>query len=302
MPWLADLGFATVRLTAPIILAAMGGVLSQRAGLVNIALEGKMLAGAFAAVLGSFYAHSAWAGVAAAVATGAALALVFGVFVLRLRANLVVAGLAVNILALGGTGYLLQVLFGTRGAFAPQGLRGLGTVHIPGVDRVPVLGRVLDGHTPVVYLTWAVVVLTHLFLSRTVAGLRVRAVGEHPEAAASVGVPVARVQYAMLMIAGALCGLAGAQMSLGNLQLFSYNMSGGRGFMALAAVFFGQARAWPTALGGLVLGLFDALQIRLQTTVGVPPQITQMLPFLAIVAALTWVSWRRQVRGGVLAP
>jgi len=290
---LVDLAFATLRLTTPIILAAMGGVLSQQVGLVNIALEGMMLAGAFVAVLGSFYTAQPWLGVLAAAAAGMLLDLIFGFFVLRLRANLIVAGLAVNILALGGTGYLLQVFYGTRGAFAPQGLQGLGTVRIRGLAEVPVLGAVLSGHSPLVYVTWAIVILTHLFLAHTVAGLRVRAAGERPESAASLGVPVARLQYAMLLVAGGLCGLAGAQMSLGNLQLFAYNMSNGRGFMALAAVFFGQARPWPTALGSVVFGLFDALQIRLQTTVGVPPQITQMLPFMAIVAVLTWVSWRR---------
>ncbi len=301
MSALIDLTFATLRLTTPIILAAMGGVLSQQAGLVNIALEGMMLAGAFAAVLGSFYSHNPWVGTAAAVAAAMALALIFAFFVLRLRANLIVAGLAVNILALGGTGYLLQVLYGTRGAFAPQGLRGLGRVRIPVLVDVPVLGPVLSGHSPLTYVTWVLVVLTHLFLARTVAGLRVRAVGERPEAAASVGVPVVRLQYTMLLASGALCGLAGAQMSLGNLQLFVYNMSNGRGFMALAAVFFGQARAWPTAVGSLVFGLFDALQIRLQTTVGIPPQITQMLPFVSIVVILTWVSWRRIRRARTLA-
>lgn len=293
MDSLIDLAFATLRLTTPIILAAMGGVLSQQAGMVNIALEGMMLAGAFAAVLGSFYAHNAWAGAAAAMLTGMLLALTFAFFVLRLGANLIVAGLAVNILAVGGTGYLLQVLYGTRGAFAPQGLRGLGVVHVPGLAALPVVGPILDGHSPLVYITWLMVILVHLFLARTVPGLCVRAAGENVEAAASVGVPVVRLQYAMLMTSGVLCGLAGAQMSLGNLQLFTYNMSNGRGFMALAAVFFGRARAWPTALGSLVFGLFDALQIRLQTTVGVPPQITQMLPFIAIVVVLTWVSWRR---------
>lgn len=288
-----DLAFATLRLTTPIILAALAGLLSQQVGLINIALEGMMLAAAFAAVLGAFYAQHALVGVVAAVVVGMLVALVFAVFVLRFRANLIVAGLAANILALGGTGYLLQVLYQTRGAFAPPGLRGLGAVHIPGLYQIPILGPILDGHSPLVYVTWVLVILTSIFLNRTVTGLRVRAVGEQAEAAATVGIPVRRLQYGMLLAGGGLCGLAGAQMSLGNLQLFVYNMTSGRGFMALAAVFFGQAQPWPTTLGSVVFGFFDALQIRLQTTVGVPPQITQILPFLSIVVALTWVSWRR---------
>ncbi len=298
MSTFTELAFATLRLTTPIILAAMGGVLSQQVGLINIALEGMMLVGAFGAVLGSFYGGTPWVGVAAAVVAGMALAVPFAVVVLRYRANLIVAGLAVNILALGGTGYLLQVLYGTRGIFAPPGLRGLGPVHVPGLASLPVVGRILDGHTPLVYVTWVLVVLVHLLLTRTVPGLRVRAVGERPEAAATVGIPVRLWQYAMLILSGGLAGLAGAQMSLGNLQLFFYNMTNGRGFMALAAVFFGGGRPWPTAVGGVVFGFFDALQIRLQTTIGIPPQITQMLPFIAIVLILTWVSWRRMRRAG----
>src|SRR3989304_2775743 len=199
-----DLAFATLRLTTPISLAALAGLLSQQVGLINIALEGMMLAAAFAAVLGAFYAQHALVGVVAAVVTGMLVALVFAVFVLRFRANLIVAGLAANILALGGTGYLLQVLYQTRGAFAPPGLRGLGTVHIPGLSQIPILGPILDGHSPLVYVTWGLVFLPSFFPMRRGAGPRGRAGGERAGAAAGGGIRGPRRQYGMLLAAGGL--------------------------------------------------------------------------------------------------
>src|SRR4030067_660271 len=226
-----DLAFATLRLATPIILAALAGLLSQRVGLINIALEGMLLAAAFAAVLGAFYAQHALVGVVAAVVAGMLVALVFAVFVLRFRANLIVAGLAANILALGGTGYLLQVLYQTRGAFAPPGLRGLGTVHIPGLSQIPILGPILDGHSPLVYVTWGLVILTSIFLNRTVTGLRVRAVGEQAEAAATVGIPVRRLQYGMLLAAGGGRGAGRGPKGVGKPQVFCFNKSQERGVL-----------------------------------------------------------------------
>jgi len=290
---LVNISFAMLRMAAPLILAAMGGVFSQQVGLINIALEGLMLVGAFVAVIAAFYLHSALVGVLAAVLITILFALVFAFFVLRLRADLIVVGLAVNILVLGLTKYLLQVLFSTRGAFAPQGLPGLLPIDIPGLNSIPILGGILSGHSVLVYLSWLLTFLTWLFLYRTVIGLHIRAVGEKSEAAKSVGIPVTQIQYLALALSGAFCGLAGAQLSLGNLQLFSENMTNGRGFMALAAVFFGQGRPLPTAFACLLFGFFEALQIRLQTRVDIPPQWPQMLPFIIIVITLAFISLRQ---------
>lgn len=293
METFVNISFAMLRMAAPLILAAMGGVLSQQVGLINIALEGLMLIGAFAAVLTAFYLHSALAGVLAAMGMAMLLSLVFAFFVLHLRANLIVVGLAANILALGLTKYLLQVLFATRGAFAPQGLPGLPPVDIPGLDSVALIGGIFSGHSPLVYLSWLLIFVTQVFLYRTVLGLHIRAVGEKSGAAESVGISVVQMQYLALILSGAFCGLAGAQLSLGNLQLFSENMTNGRGFMALAGVFFGQGRPLPTAFACLLFGFFEALQIRLQTRVGMPPQWPQMLPFVIIVVTLTLISLRQ---------
>lgn len=288
--------FAMLRMTAPLILAATGGLLSQQAGMINVALEGLMLVGAFAGVLIAYYAQSAWVGALAAIAAGALFAGLMAVFVLKLRANLIVVGLALNLLALGLTRYLLQILFATRGAFAPERLPGLGTVEIPALQGVPILGDVLLGHSPLVYLSWVLAILSALFLNHVPEGLRLRAVGENPEAARSLGIPVDRVRALALIASGCLAGLAGVQLSLGNLQLFFENMTNGRGFIALAAIYFGQARPGPTLLACLLFGLFEAIQIRLQTRLGIPPQWPQMLPFILVIVVLAGISFYRRIR------
>lgn len=288
--------FAMLRMTAPLILAATGGLLSQQAGMINVALEGLMLVGAFAGVLIAYYVQSAWVGALAAIVAGALFAGLMAVVVLKLRANLIVVGLALNLLALGLTRYLLQILFATRGAFAPERLPGLGTVEIPALQGVPILGDVLLGHSPLVYLSWVLAILSALFLNHVPEGLRLRAVGENPEAARSLGIPVDRVRALALIASGCLAGLAGVQLSLGNLQLFFENMTNGRGFIALAAIYFGQARPGPTLLACLLFGLFEAIQIRLQTRLGIPPQWPQMLPFILVIVVLAGISFYRRIR------
>lgn len=289
-----------LRITAPLILAATGGILSQQAGMINVALEGLMLIGAFTGVLIAYYAQSAWVGVLAAIAAGALFAGLLAAAVLGLRANLIVAGLALNLLTLGLTRYLLQILFATRGAFAPERLPGLGTIEIPAFRGVPILSDVLLGHSPLVYISWALAILSTLFLDHAPEGLRLRAVGENPEAARSLGIPVDRLRAWALIASGCLAGLAGVQLSLGNLQLFFENMTNGRGFIALAAIYFGQARPVPTLLACLLFGLFEAIQIRLQTRLGVPPQWPQMLPFILVIVVLAGISWYRRLGKRVL--
>jgi len=286
---------ATLRLSTPLVLASLGGVLSQQVNQINIALEGLMLFGAFTAVIVTYATGNVWLGVLAAILTASLLAALFAFVVLQYKANLIVAGLAVNILALGGTTYLLQVLFHTRGSFSPKNLPGLPVLHIPILDKIPMLGPVISEQGVLVYVAWVLVILVHVFIYRTVPGLHFRAVGEKRSAAASVGISATGVEYAALIASGAFCGLAGAQLSLGNVQLFTENMTQGRGFMALAAVYFGQAQPITTALSCLLFGFFDALQIRLQTTLGIPPQWPQMLPFVIIVLALTVIAIRQHV-------
>jgi ABC-type uncharacterized transport system permease subunit len=295
---IVNVSAATLRLSTPLIIAAMAGILSYRAGLVNIALEGMMLFGAFAAVVIGAASGSTWFGVLMACVAGAAAAALFSVFVVRFRANLIVAGLALNFLAMGGTAYMLQTLFKTRGTLAPTSLQQLPRLQIPLIADLPALGDMISGHTPLVYLSWLIVPITAVFLYRTVMGGHIRAVGEYPDAARTAGIPVEGMQYMALLVGGVLCGLAGAHLAVGDLALFREGMTSGRGFIALAAVYFSAARPGWAAVACLLFGLFDAIQLRLQTTGGIPPQFFQMLPYLIVVGVLVVISGRKEWRKG----
>ena len=275
---LVNLTASTLRLSAPLLLAAMAGILSYKVGLINIALEGLMLIGAFVGVVVGAAAGSPLVGLVAACIAAALVAAAFALFVTDLRANLIVAGLAVNILAAGGTAYLLQVVLGVRGIYAPDTLDAITAVQLPILSTLPVVGKAVFSFTPLVYVSWVAVPLTWLFLYRTPTGKHIRAVGENVDAARTAGISVRRMQYLALILGGILCGLAGASLSLGDLGLFRENMVSGRGFIALAAVYFASGRPALTALACLIFGGFSALQFRLQTTSNVPVQFFQMLP------------------------
>ncbi len=289
---------STLRLATPIILAALAGLLSYHVGLVNIALEGFMLVGAFAAVVLAAYTGSTWVGVVIAMLAGASMAGLFGLFVTDFRGDLIVIGLAVNFLALGSTAYLLHILFNTSGTIAPVGLTKLPTLDVGFLSDIPFLGPVLFNHSVIVYVSWVLIPITAIFLYRTVPGLHIRAVGEDIEAAVTAGISIRKMQYLALILGGVLCGLAGAHLSVGDLSLFRENMTNGRGFIALAAVFFAAGKPKMTAIACLLFGLFDALQFRLQATSNVPSQIFQMLPYLIVVVMLILISIRKEWRKG----
>jgi len=294
---LSNLLFGMLRMSTPLLLAGMAGVLSQQVNLLNIALEGLMLAGAFFAVVIGAYFGSAWVGLLAAMLFALLFALIFGFFIIDLKANLIVAGLALNILAIGITSYLLVIWFNARGVYSPGNFEKLPTLTLPLIEKIPFLGDVLSGQGVLVYVSWLAVLFTSLLLYRTPLGVHMRAVGEHKESAETAGIAVKRVQYTAILIGGIMCGIAGAQLAIGDLTLFSDNMTNGRGFIALAAVFFGGARPGLTALGCLLFGLFEALQIRLQISTGLPPQLVQMLPYIMVVLLLIFISVRDKYRG-----
>ncbi len=298
LDFITNLLASTLRLATPLLLAAMAGLLSHQVGLVNIALEGLMLIGAFVAVVVGSQVGSTWAGVLAACLICMAVAAVFALFVTDFRANLIVTGLAVNFLALGGTAYLLQVLYQTRGAYSPDNFEQLPSLALPALSSLPLLGRLLFSHSPLVYISWLAVPLTALFLYRTTYGIHIRAVGENTEAARTAGISVRRMQYLALILGGILCGLAGAHLSVGDLALFRENMTGGRGFIALAAVYFAAGHPRMATLACLLFGGFQALQFRLQTTSNVPPQFFQMLPYLMVIVTLVMISVRREWKRG----
>jgi simple sugar transport system permease protein len=263
---------STLRLSTPLIFAALGGLLSERSGVVNIALEGLMLVGAFAAAAGTSLTHSPWLGLGCGLAAGLALAGLYALFVIRFRANQIVAGTAINLLALGLTPFVCKLFYGVTGS----------TPAIPLEERF---------RAAPLWLCWLVVLLCWLALRHTPAGLWLSFAGEHPQALHAAGIRVNRVRWLAVLLSGALAGLGGASLSIYLSSQFSRNMTAGRGFMALAALIFGKWKPIPAALACLLFGLADAVQIRLQGVPvwggkPVPVQFIQMLPYVVTILVL----------------
>ncbi len=276
---------AALRMSIPLALGAMGGAFSERSGIINIGLEGMLLMGAFAGVLGSYVTGSAYMGVINAVLAGTLTSLLFAVFIIEFKANHVVAGVGLNILVLGFTTWMMQIIWDTRGA-SPS-VESVPAIRIHGLEEIQVLGDLLGIQSPFVYITLLLIILGWIFLFKTPLGLRIRFTGEHPEAADTMGIGVRKIKYLSVLLSGALCGLGGAYLSLGHLSQFSQDMTAGRGYMALAANIFGQ---W-NPLGGLgaslLFGYTDALQMRLQgLDLPIAHDLIQMLPYLLTIAVL----------------
>jgi len=291
----ATLLASTVRLVSPILLAALGGLLTERAGIFNVALEGMMLVGAFTAVVVSAGTGNPWLAVGAAALAALVVALAFGIVVVVLKGDAIVAGLALNLLALGGTTYLMRAVFGVQGGYDDPAIVGLPRIEVPLIADVPVIGAVLSGHSILVWGAVLGVFAIQLLLFRHPLGLRIRAVGEDPVAAGSLGIRVRRVQLGTILASGALCGVAGAQLSLGVVTQFVEGMTAGRGFIALVAVMFGRANPLGVLAASAFFGFAYALGLRLQG-VGIPPQFVGMLPYLATIFVLVAVQARIRAR------
>lgn len=284
------LGASTLRIAVPYVLAALGGFYSERAGVINIALEGMLLNGAFACVLvasacegaGVPGTQAAWLGVVAAATAGAGTGALHALVCVRFGADQIVSGLGINLLAAGATKFLLTVVFGS--AANSSRIAGIPNWTLPVLAEWDVT-RVLFC-TPLVVLTLAAVVVSILVARRTTFGLRLHAAGEHPEAARSLGVRVARLRWYGLAASGALAGLGGAWLALEQHQ-FTAGMSSGRGFIALAALIFGKWTPHGAAAACLLFGFAEAMQIQLQGSgVAIPSQFVQTLPYLVTMVAL----------------
>jgi simple sugar transport system permease protein len=263
---------STLRVSTPLLFAAMGWLLSERSGVINIALEGMMLVGAFGAAVGALATHSPWLGLLAGMGAGVVMAAIYGLFVISLRANQIVAGTGVNMLALGLTPFFCKILYDVTGS----------------TPALPMNGRF---QTAPLYLCWIVVGLCLAWLKLTRGGLRLSFAGENPEALDAAGIGVNRVRWLAVLASGALAGIGGATLSIYLSSSFSRNMTAGRGFMALAALIFGKWRPLPAAAACLLFGFTEALQIRLQGVrlfggSAVPVQFIQMLPYVATILVL----------------
>lgn len=286
---------ATLRTTAPILLVALGGSFTTKAGIFNIGLEGQMLVGAFFAVIGTIFSGSPWIGMLCGVLAALVLASMFALLVVTFRANEVVVGLALNILASGMTISLLKAIFGTRGSIFGHGLVGLPAVRLPFAQELGWFGQMISGYTPLVYVALLLVPTLIVFYRHTPLGLHIRVVGEKPEAAEALGISITRIRYIASLICGVLAGLAGAHLSLGYTTMFTENMSAGRGFMAVAILIFSNGEPVKILLGCLLFGFSDALSLRLQTF-GISSYLVLSVPYLVALAALFALSYRARPR------
>lgn len=276
-----------IRLSTPLILASLGGLYSERSGVINIALEGIMLSGAFTAAAVTVFTQNPWIGMLAAMIAGLLVAGIHAVASIQFKANQVVVGTAINIMFIGVPALVSGALFESTGS-TPQLPREqtLPDWNIPVIDRIPILSQLLSGHKPIVYIALLAVPVSYYVLFRTRFGLRLRAVGENPEAADTAGVSVERMRYAGVLLSGVLAGLGGAYLSIGQNSLFTRNMTAGRGFIALAALIFGKWHPVGAFLACLLFGLADAVAIRMQGVVNIPVQFIQIIPYVLTLVVL----------------
>ncbi|MBS7526395.1 ABC transporter permease [Fusibacter paucivorans] len=279
---------SALRLATPLIFSALGGIFSERSGVVNIAIEGIMINGAFFAILVTKFTGNPWLGVLAAMIAGALTALLLAVLAIHLRGNQVVAGVAINLFATSITAFLLEMVWKRSGQTdaVEHALTGNPLTFL---EKIPVLGELFAGLTPFVYLAFVAVAITYYVIYKTPFGLRVRAVGEHPRAADTVGINVYKIRYICVMISGVLAGISGASLSLGTVSLFREGMTSGKGFIAIAAMIFGKWHPIGAMLASLFFGFAEAVQIQ-ASSLGInniPSEFLQTLPYVATILVLS---------------
>jgi ABC-type uncharacterized transport system permease subunit len=279
-----------LRFATPLAFGAIGGVINERAGVVNIGIEGMMLMGAFFGIWAAAWSGSWEVGLLMAMAFGGALALVHAFFSIHLRADQIVVGFAMNFLALGLTGYLFRSIYGTQGT--PSDIDRIPDVHLDFIKDIPFIGDIFGQLNLMIWLMFAVLFLSWIVLFKTPIGLRLRAVGEHPRAAETVGVSVFGIRYAAVVVSGMLAALGGAYLSIGFTGSFNENMTSGRGFIALAAVILGKWNPLGAFMACLLFGFGYALSIPLQREADVSANLVSTLPYVLTLVALVGVIGR----------
>lgn len=292
----------TLRTATPVVLAALGCLMTDHVGMTNIGVEGMMLIGAFSAVMGSYVCGSWVMGLVFAVGIGLLLGLFYGVFVIKFKSDEFIIGVALNSFAMGLTTFLLRTLTGQSGTFhAPNGnLSTLPRLSADWLNSIPIIGELLNNNTLLVYVSWVLVLVCWLLIYRTPLGFWLRASGEHPQSLRSAGRSPEKMKYMASLLCGMLSGLAGAHLALGYLSTFSENMSNSRGYIAFACVIFGRANPPKVFLAALLFGFIDALGMRLQS-VGISSALTSIFPYIGTVLMMVLVVWRTERRKKKLA-
>jgi general nucleoside transport system permease protein len=275
---------ASLRLAVPLAFAALGGLYSERSGVLNIGLEGMMLTGAFVSAATVFYSGNVGLATLAAIASGGLVGLLHACLCVTLRVNQLVSGLAINLSMAGLTAFLSRLVFNSK---TTEPLPGMEAIAIPGLHQIPIVGSLLFDRDLLVYLLFLLLPLSHYLLFQTSLGLTLRAVGESPRAAETAGISVTRVRYGSVVLSGCLAALGGAYLVLVHVKFFTEDISAGKGFIALAALIFGRWCPIGTGLACLLFGATEALQLRIQAfNLNIPYQFLAMLPYLTALFAL----------------
>lgn len=285
--------YSVFRISTSLIYAGMAAVVAENCGVSNIGIEGMMLCAALIAVIVSAFTQRALLGLAAAVLISVLIALLLAYFIFHLKTHNVMSGLSINMLAKGATIFLLFIVTGSKGTSTTLKSMSMPNWDIPIIRNIPILGEIVSGQNCMTYLAFVATALMAFFLYHTRSGLRIRAVGENPNAASSVGINTTKIYYLTYMISGALAGLAGAYLTMGYMNSFTANMTAGRGFIALAACSMGGKNPWGTCLAALLFGCADALSNSLQT-VNIPTQFVQMIPYVITIIGITIFSIKAQ--------
>lgn len=286
---LVSLFAITLKLAVPIALAALGEIFAERSGVLNLGVEGIMLMGAFTGFWAAYYTGYLWSGVLFGIITGGVMGLLMAFMSVTLRADQVVSGLGIYYLGWGLSYVLYRIAFGT--SIVTPKVEGFGTIHIPVLSQIPIIGPILFQQNILVYLTIILIPVCAIVLFRSTFGLKIRATGEKPEAADTAGINVNRTRYLCVILGGVLAGLAGAYLTLALDKMFMENMTLGRGFIAIAIVYFGKWNPYRTFGGALLFGGAYSLQFWLQSAgVVIPYELLQMLPFILTIGVLTLVA------------
>lgn len=284
--------FAILRVTTPILFASLGSVISDKAGVSNIAMEGTMLTASLAGVLVSAYSGNAFVGLLAALLVGVLFSAFMAYISLYLGTKIIMAGIALNLFASSFTVYVLYMFTGQKGNSASLASKQLPTIDLPIIKDIPVLGEIISGHNVLVYVALISIVVIYVMLNRTKLGAHIKAVGENPSAAASVGINVRKVQFISLCLSGLLAGFGGAFMSMGYLSMFTRDMIAGRGWIAIAASAMGKSMVIPTVITSFLFGIFSAVGNVLQLQ-NMPSELISTLPYVAVFIGLVGYSIRK---------
>ncbi len=285
--------YSILRISTPIMFASMGALITSRAGVINIGLEGIMLFAALSGVIFSAASGSAWAGFLGAVVTGVLIAVLMSYVALVLKSHITLTGIAINMFASGSTVFILYLVTGDKGISSSLASKVMPVVELPLVSQIPIVGDIFSGHNILTYLSFLGVLFTYILLNKTVVGLRIRAVGENEQAALSVGAKPVKYQFIAMLISGVLAGMGGAYMSMGYVSWFSRDMVAGRGFIALAAQQLGQGTTLGTMSATLVFGMADALANNLQA-LQMPSEFVQSIPYVTTIVGLVVFSIAKQ--------